>query len=241
MTVGAGAVGAFYGSRLHRPEDGVKVSFICRSNYEEVKAKGIEIESGTFGKYRIQPERVFPSIERATPHEWDYVILCTKVLPDRVDDPELLAPLLTTPQDGRPPPTLVLIQNGIGFEDRHRQRHPLVPILSGVTLVNAEQLKPGLVRHNHWTRLNIGPYLSFSTYLEHPHPPVTPQLEIHSQSQLELLAKLLRNGQILDVETYGERDLQILRWHKLAIKSVKFHLLLLESTQLKKKSLPRID
>ena len=51
------------GSRLQRPEDVVRVSFICRSNYEEMKAEGIEIDSSTFRKFRILPERVFPSIE----------------------------------------------------------------------------------------------------------------------------------------------------------------------------------
>ncbi|EFP76676.2 hypothetical protein PGT21_012261 [Puccinia graminis f. sp. tritici] len=225
LIVGAGAVGAFYGSRLHRPEQGVKVSFICRSNYEEVKANGMEIESRTFGRYRIRPEQVFKSIDEAaelggsgTGRRWDYVILCTKVLPDRVDDSALLSPLLAVADhDDRPPPTLVLIQNGIGFEDNHRQRHPKVPILSAVTVVNAEQLKPSLVRHNRWTRISIGPYLNFSSYLEHPHPPIDPQLEAHSQSQLKLLVEFLRNGQINDAEIYGEKDLQILRWHKLAI------------------------
>jgi 2-dehydropantoate 2-reductase len=195
-----------------------------------VNAEGIEIESPTFGKYRIRAERVFKSIEHAaelgssgTGGRWDYVVLCTKVLPDRADDPALsLSPLLkVSDQDGRHPPTLVLIQNGIGFEDNHRQRHPKVPILSAVTVVNAEQLHPGFVRHNHWTRISIGPYLDFSAYLTHPHPPLGPQLELHSQSQLELFVKLLRNGQINDAEIYGERDLQILRWHKLAIKSVR--------------------
>ncbi|OAV93900.1 hypothetical protein PTTG_04397 [Puccinia triticina 1-1 BBBD Race 1] len=225
LIVGTGAVGAFYGSRLHRPEEGVKVSFVCRSNYEEVKANGIEIVSRTFGKYTMQPADVFKSIDQAAqlgPSEsgsrWDFVILCTKVLPDRVDDAVLLSPLLRVANDhDRPPPTLVLIQNGIGFEDNHRQRHPQVPILSAVTVVNAEQLKPNLVRHNRWTRISIGPYLNFSSYLAHPHPPINPQLGIHSQSQLELLVSLLRSGQIHDVEIYGEKDLQILRWHKLAI------------------------
>ncbi|OAV89128.1 2-dehydropantoate 2-reductase [Puccinia triticina 1-1 BBBD Race 1] len=229
LIVGAGAVGAFYGSRLHRPEAGAKVSFVCRSNYEAVQTEGIEISSRTYGTYRVRPTRVFESVERAAElgpssgtgtgrrSGWDFVVLCTKVLPDRVDDPALLAPLLKTPDDGRHPPTLVLIQNGIGFEDAHRQRHPQVPILSAVTVVNAEQLQPGCVRHNQWTRISIGPYLSFSAYLDHPHPPVTPQLALHSQTQLELLAKLLRNGQINDAEIYGERELQILRWHKLAI------------------------
>ncbi|POW14785.1 hypothetical protein PSTT_02667 [Puccinia striiformis] len=224
LIVGAGAVGGFCGSRLHRPEEGVKVSFVCRSNHEVVKREGIEIESSTLGKYRIKPDRGFKSIDHAATlgssgneSRWDYVILCAIILPDLVDDPAFLSPLLKIPDTDRHPPTLVLIQNGVGFEDNLRRRHPKVPILSAVTIVNAEQLGPGLIRHNHWTRISIGPYLNFSSYLIHPHSAVDPQLEIHSHSQLELLAKLLRDGNINDAEIYGERDLQILRWRKLAI------------------------
>ncbi|KAA1112027.1 hypothetical protein PGT21_020419 [Puccinia graminis f. sp. tritici] len=86
--------------------------------------------------------------------------------------------------DDRPPPTLELIQNGIGFKDHHCQRHPKVPILSVVTIVNAEQLKPSLVRQNHWTWISIGPYLNFSSYLEHPHPQMDPQPEMVKSPQL---------------------------------------------------------
>ncbi|POW23550.1 hypothetical protein PSHT_00081 [Puccinia striiformis] len=187
--------------RDYRPEEGVKVSFVCRSNHEVVKREGIEIESSTLGKYRIKPDEGFKSIDHAATigssgneSRWDYVILCAIILPDLVDDPAFLSPLLKIPDTDRHPPTLVLIQNGVGFEDNLRRRHPKVPILSAVTIVNAEQLGPGLIRHNHWTRIKI-----------------------HSHSQLELLAKLLRDGNINDAEIYGERDLQILRWRKLAI------------------------
>ncbi|POW23209.1 hypothetical protein PSHT_00448 [Puccinia striiformis] len=132
---------------------------------------------------------------------WDYVILCRKVLPDRVDNPALLLPLLKIPDNNQRPPTLVLISNGIKFEDNHRGRHPKVPILSAVTV----------------TRISLGPYLNFPSYLENPHSLVDPQLEVHSQSQLKCLAKLLRDGKTNDPEIYGKRDLRIVHWHKLAI------------------------
>ncbi|KAI9619272.1 hypothetical protein H4Q26_011955 [Puccinia striiformis f. sp. tritici PST-130] len=107
--------------------------------------------------------------------------------------------------------------NGVGFEDNHRRRHhPKVPILSAVTVVNANNFNPT------WSDIIDGlasasALSQFSSYLEHPHPSNDPQLAIHSQSQLELLAKLLRNGKIDDAEIYDEEGLQILRWHKLAI------------------------
>ncbi|POW16647.1 hypothetical protein PSTT_01131 [Puccinia striiformis] len=175
---------------LEDSTDGLKVSFVCWSNYEVVKTEGIEIKSSTFGK---------------------------KVLPDRVDNPALLLPLLKIPDNNQRPPTLVLISNGIKFEDNHRGRHPKVPILSAVTVVNAEQLEPSLVRQNHQTRISLGPYLNFPSYLENPHSLVDPQLEVHSQSQLKCLAKLLRDGKTNDPEIYGKRDLRIVHWHKLAI------------------------
>lgn len=225
LVVGTGAVGAFYGSRLHQPDQGVIVSFTCRSNYEEVKQDGIELNTRSFGNYRMKPHRVFKSIDEAARHQvvgstegsrsWDFVILCTKVLPDLVDDPELVSPFFLDPQN---PPTLVLIQNGIGFEDLHRKRHPNVPLLSAVTIVNAQQIKPGVIRQNNWTRISLGPYVNF-TYAPQPSTDrsVDGKLAKTCQAQLELLVQLFQRGGIKDAEVYGETELQVLRWHKLAI------------------------
>lgn len=164
------------------------------------------------------PHRVFPSVDAAG-SDWDFVLLCTKVLPDRVDDPSIIAPLVAP---NRPPPTIVLIQNGLGFERAHRVRFGnTVPIISAVTVVNAEQITPGVVRQNKWTRIHLGPYVDF----EYEGPAATNdsqgwrrELEENSARRVSLLAELLHRGGIRDAEVHSERDLQLVRWHKLAIK-----------------------
>ena len=43
LIFGAGAIGAFYGSRLAQGKD-VEVSVICRSNYNAVKQSGFQVD-----------------------------------------------------------------------------------------------------------------------------------------------------------------------------------------------------
>jgi len=107
LIVGAGAIGAFYGSRLAQGKD-VQVSVVCRSNYNAVKENGFAIESPYFGKYSWKPTNVYRNPKEAQGKTWDYLIVTTKSLPDVSDDSALLEGLVgdTT--------AIVLIQNGIG-------------------------------------------------------------------------------------------------------------------------------
>jgi len=107
LIVGAGAIGAFYGSRLSQGKD-VEVSVVCRSNYNAVKEKGFAVESPYYGKYSWRPTNVYRNPKEAEGKTWDYLIVATKSLPDVSDDSALLEGLVgdTT--------AIVLIQNGIG-------------------------------------------------------------------------------------------------------------------------------
>jgi 2-dehydropantoate 2-reductase len=107
LIVGAGAIGAFYGSRLAQGKD-VQVSVVCRSNYGAVKENGFTVESPYYGKYSWKPADVYRSPKEAQGKTWDYLIVTTKSLPDVSDDSALLEGLVgeTT--------AIVLIQNGIG-------------------------------------------------------------------------------------------------------------------------------
>lgn len=225
LIVGTGAIGAFYGSRLHQPSNpqrAVLVSLTCRSNYKQVSENGLELKTRSFGDYHFRPHRVFPSVLSATKTDapkWDYVILCTKVLPGRIDDSEILLPLFSNPNHHQSHPTIVLIQNGVGIEQVHRDRFKDVPIISCVTVANAEQIQVGVVRQNRWTRISLGPFIDFvyDAQVQKKESKSNQELEIKSESQTILLAELLKEGGIKDAEVYGERDLQLVRWHKLAI------------------------
>ncbi|EGG05094.1 uncharacterized protein MELLADRAFT_64262 [Melampsora larici-populina 98AG31] len=219
-----GAIGAFYGSRLHQPnhpQRPVLVSLTCRSNYKHVSSNGLSMKTRSFGDYEFKPYRVYSSVISASKNnspKWDFVILCTKVLIGDINDSEILLPLFnSTTQSSNP--TIVLIQNGVGIETIHRQRFPNVPIISGVTVVNAEQIELGVVRQNRWTRISLGSFLEFE-YDDQKIKSKTHQnseLETKSTHQIDLLVELLKQGGIKDAEVYSERDLQLVRWHKLAI------------------------
>ncbi|KAM7207309.1 putative 2-dehydropantoate 2-reductase [Naviculisporaceae sp. PSN 640] len=232
--VGAGAVGCFYASRLHFPNHNIHTSLIARSNYKVLAESGVKLQTHTFGNYTFTPHAVYPSINAAspsssssgdkTPPKWDYVIVTTKALPDRSNDAELIAPLITSPET-----CIVLIQNGVGVEHPYRKRFPSNPIVSAVTVVSAEQISLGVIRQNRWTRIHLGPY-SDSASFEIPgaaSSSSSPSLGDAGKKK-ELEEKGLyhanrlgdwwtRHGLIRDVEISSEINLQLIRWHKLCI------------------------
>ncbi|KAK4055195.1 hypothetical protein OIV83_000475 [Microbotryomycetes sp. JL201] len=207
LIVGTGAVGAFYGSRLHQPPH-VLVSVTCRSNYQAVKRNGIALDTHSFGSYHFQPHAVYPSIEDAAknaPRDFDFVVVSTKALPDVSDDSAMIAPVIKS--DGT---SVVLIQNGVGVEESHRARFPDNPILSAVTVVSAAQTEPGKIKQNRWTRISVGPYCGEN---------VSRSLRDRSTAVSKQFVQLLLDGGIKDAEEMDEQGLQLVRWHKLAINS----------------------
>ncbi|KAF8605320.1 2-dehydropantoate 2-reductase [Ceratobasidium sp. AG-I] len=203
LIVGAGAVGCFYASRLHAEQGNprVEVSLVCRSNYKAIAEKGVTLKTRSFGDYTFTPKHVFASVAEAGKHQeiWDYVVVTTKALPDVSDDSEIVVPLVTR---GRS--SIVLIQNGVGVEEPYRKRFPENPVLSAVTVISAEQVEPGVIVQNRWTRISIGAYTDGIGKDERP-------------EYNRLFVELLKNGGVKDAEEYGENDLQMVRWHKIAI------------------------
>jgi 2-dehydropantoate 2-reductase len=203
--VGAGAVGCFYASRMHK-EPHILVSLVCRSNYTAIKANGVTLKTHNFGDYHFYPEYVFNSVQVAagTKLHWDYVVVTAKALPDISDDSLLVAPVVDRDS------TIVLIQNGVGVEEPYRRRFTSNPVLSAVTVVSAEQVEQGVIRQNRWTRISTGPY---THGLWNPDSEATKLGEAKTAE----FVKLLQDGGIKDAEIYDERGLQFVRWHKIAV------------------------
>lgn len=208
LKVGTGAVGAFYGSRLHQPPHTL-VSVTCRSNYSAVLANGLSMDTHSFGSYHFTPHAVYPSIPAAaaSPTPFNFIVVATKALPDLVDDSLTIAPLV------KPSTSIVLIQNGVGVEEPHRKRFPKTPVLSAVTVVSAAQTEPGVVKQNRWTRISVGPYLRGAEGMGEEEGK---GLEERSTRENKRFIQLLKEGGIADAEEYDERGLQLVRWHKLA-------------------------
>ncbi|PWN29344.1 2-dehydropantoate 2-reductase [Jaminaea rosea] len=211
LVVGAGAVGCFYASRLHSPERGVLVSLVCRSNYPTIKAKGVHLKTRDFGEYHFTPHRAYGSIAEAaedgkTLGGWQHVVVTTKALPDQVDDSASIAPLVS---EGR---TVVsLIQNGVGIEQPHRSRFPSNPVVSCVTVISAEQTSHGQITQNRWTRISLGPYT------DGVGDDTSSSLAQRGKEATEQLCSWWSAGGIKDAEPHSEKELQLIRWHKLTI------------------------
>jgi len=205
LPVGAGAVGCFYASRMHK-EPHILVSLVCRSNYAAIKANGVSLKTHSFGDYHFYPEHVFNSVQVAAEIKlhWDYVVVTAKALPD---DTVLVTPVVDKDS------SIVLIQNGVGVEEPYRRRFPSNPVLSAVTVISAEQVEHGVIRQNRWTRVSIGPY---TNGLWDPKSEATKLGEAKTAE----FVRILQDGGIKDAEMYDERGLQFVRWHKIAVSAI---------------------
>ena len=146
LTVGAGAVGAYFTGRL--AQAGADVSVVVRSDYDAVKTNGFEILSD-LGNFHFQPSGVYRSAAEY-PGAADYVFLTSKFFPE-TDEAAMLSPALKDPRT-----TLVLIQNGIGIENRLAEVFPSCEILSSIAYIGATRLEPGIVRQKGASDLKFG-------------------------------------------------------------------------------------
>lgn len=183
------------------------MSLVARSNYEAIEKSGVQLKTHTFGDYTFNPKAAYSSVASAAEakNDWDFIFVTTKALPDVSDDSDMITPLVG------PKSCIVLIQNGVGVEEPFRKRFPITPIVSAVTIISSEQISPGVIRQNRWTRISIGPYTNGVG---------TGDKEL-SRRGTECTEKLTRwwtdLGNIRDVEPHDEIGLQTVRWHKLCI------------------------
>lgn len=146
LIVGAGAIGAFYGSLLARA--GAEVSVVCRSDYEVVGREGFALSSHQFGDWRFRPLRVL-RCAREYKDAADYVILCSKVTPD-IDRPALVRDAVGVGS------TVVFIQNGVEIEAEMQQAFPGHEVISGLAFVCCNRIEPGRIKHLAYGKLILG-------------------------------------------------------------------------------------
>lgn len=150
LIVGAGAVGAFFGSALAR--QGARVSVVCRSDYAAVEQHGYDIRSGLLGDHRFVPYQVFPRTNDAG-RAFDYVVLATKVL-GSTDRVALLEPAVGAAS------SIVLLQNGLDIEPSIAAAFPGNELISAIAFIAVSRTAPGRVHHQSEGSLVIGHYPS---------------------------------------------------------------------------------
>ncbi len=147
IIIGAGAIGSLYGGKL--AQAGAKVSYICRSNYEQIKKHGIKVKS-IWGDFEFQPQNIYHEASNYK-EEFDFAIVTTKVLQE-ISVTNLLAPILSKKT------AIVLIQNGIHIEEPIIKNFPTHQLISGLAFVCAGRIDANTTHHQDFGRLVFGDY-----------------------------------------------------------------------------------
>ena len=183
LVVGSGAVGGFYGGKL--AQAGARVAALCRSDYESVRAKGIQVKS-IYGDFHFTPEKVIRDVTEYGPPP-DCILVGLKVLPE-INTPKIIQQVVG------PDTAILLLQNGIEIEESVAQAFLQNEIISGLAFICVTRTGPGQIDHTDFGRLVIGRF---------PGGP---------SARVEKLANLFRDGGVpCDVT----EDVIAARWRKL--------------------------
>jgi 2-dehydropantoate 2-reductase len=198
LIFGTGSIGAVYAWVLSKVIPESDITAICRSNYGEAAKNGFTIDSTLWGSnLKVKPavaKTVTQAVESSSGKPFDYVVVCSKVLPTTPSTVELIQPAISENT------TIVLIQNGIGIEDEYTRSFPNNPLLSTVVYLPATQIRPGVVQHKEIEILHVGTY-----------PAEAPsKAKDAAKAFVDLITSAGATAQLHD-------DVQAVRWAKLVI------------------------
>lgn len=136
LLFGLGGIGGVYACILALSKK-ANVSVVARSNYTQVKEKGLRFVSNKFGNHDIRFDGVYKSCEdaAASGKVFDYVLCANKALLDA--SPSLsshLTPIIS------PRTSIVLLQNGVGAEAPLHESFPNNTIISAVVWTGGRTL-----------------------------------------------------------------------------------------------------
>ncbi|KNZ47424.1 hypothetical protein VP01_63g5 [Puccinia sorghi] len=149
LLVGLGAVGGIYAYVLEKSQR-CRVTAITRSLYDSIHTHGLTINSIKYGHTKAwKPYRLVKSAAEAADRDYKFIVCSVKCLPDLEPTSSILAPFLlpshqqhSSGSNTHPPPTVVLIQNGIGIEQSLAEAFPLIHIISCVAWIGANMINP---------------------------------------------------------------------------------------------------
>jgi 2-dehydropantoate 2-reductase len=144
--VGSGAIGLYYGGRL--AEAGGDVSFLARSDFDELSESGLRAES-VDGDFHLPDVKVFRSPEEIAPV--DLVIVSWKATANDALA-TVLPPLM---HDGT---QVLTLQNGLGNCESIAEIVGAERVCGGLCFVCINRIAPGKISHTAGGRLTIGEF-----------------------------------------------------------------------------------
>ncbi|OKL59571.1 hypothetical protein UA08_05036 [Talaromyces atroroseus] len=123
------------------------VTTVLRSKYNYVSQHGWNIESIDHGTlHGWKPHRLVSSArdaatdENGEPIEYDYVVVCTKQLPNKSPVTDMISSVMTPGKT-----TVVMIQNGMGIEQEIISMWPENAVMSSVSHIGSSIKEPNVV------------------------------------------------------------------------------------------------
>ncbi len=176
LILGVGGIGSIYSLLIKLGSPKSPLTFIARSNYEQIAKNGIQIESAKFGKHHLSPTHIYRTTLEASrsgssydpgsalsDSGYDYILCCTKVLPtENASLGNMLQHVMMSHT------TIVLLQNGLGIERPLAEAFPHNTLISAAAYIGVWQDAPGFITHSNLERLDIGTYLSPTWPLREP-------------------------------------------------------------------------
>ncbi|CZR69323.1 related to ketopantoate reductase [Phialocephala subalpina] len=172
--LGAGGVGTIAALVLEK-SGRARVTAILRASYGVVRERGWDVESVDHGERRgwrcfrvVQTieDAVFPAPQPTpniptgapTPMEaarerYDFIVICTKQLPDKYNLAEMITPLVTPGLT-----SIVLIQNGLFIHKPFIAAFPINVTMSAVSMIGSFTEAPNKIKHIGPDMLQIGPH-----------------------------------------------------------------------------------
>ena len=185
--IGTGALGGFYGAKLHRA--GSDVHFLVNSDYDRVKKSGLVIRSkdGDFTLPKVNAYNRSTQIPAC-----DVVAICLKTTNNHV-----LAEIL--PKVVKPDSVVLVMQNGLGTEAEIAQLLPQHEILGGLCFICANKVAPGEIHHLDYGQIKIGAYTD-----GYDRAGITP-----------MMGQIADDFRAAEIEISLCEDLLLARWQKL--------------------------
>ncbi|KAF5623587.1 2-dehydropantoate 2-reductase [Fusarium sp. NRRL 25303] len=157
LLIGSGGIGTIAALNLER--GGLaEVTSVLRSNFKVVRSKGFTIRSCQHGDiHNWRPTEsldAIPSRYDAQGRPFDYIVCCTKNIPDIIPTLcDIVAPAITPGHTA-----IVLIQNGLNIERPFIHQFPNNVIVSGISRIDAHEVAHGVIEHKQNDVLHIGAF-----------------------------------------------------------------------------------
>ncbi|MGF1703188.1 2-dehydropantoate 2-reductase [Photobacterium makurazakiensis] len=146
--IGTGAIGGYYGARLHH--GGNEVHFLFNSDYDHVCHHGLKVDSH-YGDFSIPADKLNAYQTSSKMPAVDVVLVALKTTQNHLLS-SLIRPLLKSNT------LVVLLQNGIGAEQELAEQLDLPYVGGGLCFICSNKLGPGHIHHLDYGRLTLGMY-----------------------------------------------------------------------------------